>query len=399
MILDTTPAPSSEPPIIDTPSRVLGEASAQWWRRPDDERYLSLEDLLAATTARAAASQAADFDRVAVRCLVPNDRGVKGAPLRIETPYTWGDSDVSELALTDWTLGQLCGQAKVDVRTVRRFGESVPGGTGLMAFALNLGLQHLTPNNDGTQLYVRTDGESGALMSINGTGYGRIYDKDVVAAIMAATEGGEWKVPSASYQAKNPKRATTLYASDRDVFIFLVDESRPIVVRTPDGVRTLNRGFFAWNSEVGKTSFGITTFGYDYVCDNRNVWGAHVFGELRIRHTSGAPERFAIEGKKAIEEYAGASVRKIEKRLEAAARFKVGNTEEDVLDFLAKRGGYSKGTGAKIIEMAKAEEGGAETAWQLLNGATALARGIAHTDARIEAERRASKLLLAVPEV
>jgi hypothetical protein len=57
---------------------------------------------------------------------------------------------------------------------------------------------------------------------------GRIWDSQVVAAVERVNEDGRWQIPAASYQARNPKRATTLYASDRDVFIFLVDPNNPV---------------------------------------------------------------------------------------------------------------------------------------------------------------------------
>src|SRR5215204_6120785 len=51
---------------------------------------------------------------------------------------------------------------------------------------------------------------------------------------------------------------TTLYASDRDVFAFLVDDLNPIEAgRLPDGSPDLYfRGFYAWNSEVAAAGSG-----------------------------------------------------------------------------------------------------------------------------------------------
>src|SRR4030095_3070116 len=45
------------------------------------------------------------------------------------------------------------------------------------------------------------------------------------------------------------QNTTTLYASDRDVFLFLVDDLNPIEAgRLPDGSADLYfRGFFCWN--------------------------------------------------------------------------------------------------------------------------------------------------------
>ncbi len=88
-----------------------------------------------------------------------------------------------------------------------------------------------------------------------------------------------------------PKRATTLYASDRDVFIFLVDKRNPVAVHVGSEVRRLFRGFMVWNSNVGHHRFGMLTFLYDYVCDNRMVHGAREMKALAIRHTKFASEQ------------------------------------------------------------------------------------------------------------
>ena len=46
----------------------------------------------------------------------------------------------------------------------------------------------------------------------------------------------------------------SVYASDRDVFVFLVDDLNPIEAgRLPDGSPDVFfRGFYAWNSEVAR---------------------------------------------------------------------------------------------------------------------------------------------------
>jgi hypothetical protein len=108
--------------------------------------------------------------------------------------------------------------------------------------------------------------------SLTSTTYGRIWDEDVVKSVIRMNTDGRWKVPAASYTNANPKRATTLYASDRDVFVFLVDPDHPIEVPGESG--PLFRGFFLSNSEVGSATCSLTCFLYRYVCDNRIVWGA-----------------------------------------------------------------------------------------------------------------------------
>jgi hypothetical protein len=242
---------------------------------------------------------------------------------------------------------------------------------------------------------VETNG-SGArhleLRCLVGPDYGRIYDHEVVRAVRELNVDGRWRVPAASYSAQNPKRATTLYASDRDVFIFLVDDERPISFEA-DGVRrNLFRGFMVWNSEVGSRTFGLTTFLYNFVCDNRIVWGATDVRELTIIHRKNAPERFAKEALPHLRAYADSTVTDLEAMLARVARRTVTDTDAKVLDWLRYHH-FTKKEAEAVIEMARIEEGGARTVWQLVQGGTALARSIPHADERVSFENRISGLL------
>jgi Domain of unknown function (DUF932) len=187
---------------------------------------------------------------------------------------------------------------------------------------------------------------------------------------------------------------TTLSASDRDVFIFLVDDRNPISFEADGVKRNLFRGFMVWNSEVGSHRFGLMTFLYNFVCDNRIVWGAREVKEIAIRHTRNAPERFSKEALPRLYAYAESSVMDVEEQLARAARKTVTGKDEDVLSWLRSHD-FTKKEGESIIEMAKSEEGGARTVWQLVQGGTALARKIPHADERVTFERRVSGLLKA----
>jgi hypothetical protein len=229
---------------------------------------------------------------------------------------------------------------------------------------------------------------------MTGTGYGRIYDHAVAKSVMAVNEDGRWKVPAATYATANPRRATTIYASDRDIFIFLVDPDNPIEVPRPDGgePELLFRGFYVWNSEVGSKTFGIAWFLYRFVCDNRMIWGMQDFHELRIRHTSGGPERFLREGKPLLEKYAGASTKEQTDVFRRAMVKEVGKDDDAATDWL-RRNSFNLKEAQRIVAKAKEEEGKARTVWDLVQGGTALARGIGNADVRLELETKASNLL------
>jgi len=84
----------------------------------------------------------------------------------------------------------------------------------------------------------------------------------------------------------------------------------------------------------------------------------------------------------------------VETKLQRAAQMKVGTSDEEVMDWL-RRHEFKEKEGRKIVETAKAEEGGARTVWELVNGGTALARSIPYNDDRVALEKRVSGLLRA----
>jgi hypothetical protein len=171
----------------------------------------------------------------------------------------------------------------------------------------------------------------------------------------------------------------------------LVDEKNPVEVNGEQ----LFRGFYAWNSEVGSAVFGLATFLYRYVCDNRIIWGATNVQELRIRHTGGAPERFAYEGAKYLARYAEEDTRLISSTVKAAQNKEIPLNPghgETVESWLQARG-FTKAQAKGSVESAIQEEGQARSVWDVVQGITGYARTFAHTDERVQLEGKAGKLL------
>jgi len=191
------------------------------------------------------------------------------------------------------------------------------------------------------------------------------------------------------------KDTTTLYASDRDVFLFLVDDTHPIEAgRLPNGDPDLYfRGFYCWNSEVGAKTLGMATFFLRAVCMNRNIWGAEGFEEMRIRHSKFAANRFAHEAAPALTRFADSSPGAFVADIRQAREHVVARTDEDREMFLRKRG-FTKGETAKIIATVLGEEGHPPASvFDFVQGITAHARTRPHQDARLEMEGRAKRLL------
>jgi hypothetical protein len=188
---------------------------------------------------------------------------------------------------------------------------------------------------------------------------------------------------------------TTLYASDRDVFLFLVDDTHPIEAgRLADGSPDLYfRGFYAWNSEVGSKTLGIASFYLRAVCQNRNLWGVEGFEEIAIRHSKHVASRFAHEAAPALTNFANSSPAPFVAGIKAARERIVASTNEDRENFPRKRG-FSRPETAKIIETVLNEEGHPPgSVFDFVQGITALACSKAHQDTRLELEGKAKRLL------
>jgi hypothetical protein len=354
---------------------VLTQASEQWRSRPNDERYLDMDSLKAAVALRKQESWTAAPSVQNIRV------GMDGGRLGV-TVYDPTKGEERFLNPTNYGFGQLCAYAKSPAAYLRTLPNEFAGA------CLQWKLEHDAVRENA--LVLAQSNGSNHLRALTSTSYGRIWDAQVVHAVEAVNADGRWKIPAASYATKNPKRATTLYASDRDVFIFLVDDQHPIEV----GGETLFRGFFTWNSEVGNAVFGLCTFLYRFVCDNRMIWGATNVQELRIRHTGGAPERFRYEGARYLRKYSEESALGIESQVKSAMSFEIPQAAKpDGVENWLKARGFTSSVAKSAVQSAQAEEGEVKSLWNVIQGLTAHARTIPYTNERTELETKAGKLM------
>jgi hypothetical protein len=204
---------------------------------------------------------------------------------------------------------------------------------------------------------------------------------------------GDWRVPG-EFGKPVPitKANTTLYASDRDLFIFLTDERNKIEVPSRRDGKTglMSRGFFAWNSSVGSTSYGVACFYLDFVCQNRIIWGMGEYSELRFRHIASAPEQFLGKMMPALEAYRNGSTGGVLKAIESAKNSHLDGDKMN--DFLKERFGTEMIEPLKLSHKTE-EERPIENLWDVSVAATAYARSIKHTNERVALERKAGAIL------
>jgi hypothetical protein len=355
------------------------KASQQWATRPTDERFTSLtalndycHSLRQSSVARVVSSR--------VLTAHPVESDSKSLVL---TGPNGGAVEVSHYA-----FGQLAQRAGAPAGYLR----TLPAP--LAADALNYGLHHARDVEDLGVLLTKAPAVPATLRAVTGPNYGRIWNHTITQALVNRFGDGitgDFRVPGEFGKAiVVDKSNTTLYASDRDMFVFLADEKNRIEIpNRRDGKRgSLARGFFVWNSEVGASTFGIGLFLFDFACCNRIVWGGKGYQEIKIRHTASAPDRWIEEVAPALEAYAASSTAGVTQALMAAQAKKVADLDA----FLKSRFSSAQMNGIKAAHMAD-EDRPIESLWDVSTGITAYARGIAYQDERVKLEREAGKVL------
>jgi len=353
-------------------SQNLNQAYRQWLKRQPDERFSSLDDIYSFTRSRKENS----IERITnLAGLSIEDNGSGGL-------YLNGNSNPAYIS--HWAFGQLCNNLGAPAKYLR----SLP--TSLVKNCLQHGLTKskqrrniLTRNYDGN-----TESDEPPIISaFTGETYGRIWDYKIIDKIQQATVNSPWHPPISDRKGRRP---TGLYASDHDMFIFLINDENPIKV---NGTR-LGRGFFCWNSETGSATFGLTTFLYNYMCDNHIVYGADQIRELKIIHRNKAVERFREEALPALYNFVsnrefGQTARSA---IEKSMNTRIGKDLEETLKWFKDKS-FTNSEIRSAWKRGEEEGEDVSTAWGIIQGLTYHARDMKYTDQRVSLERRAGRLL------
>jgi predicted GNAT family acetyltransferase len=181
---------------------------------------------------------------------------------------------------------------------------------------------------------------------------------------------------------------TGLYAGEQDMFAFLID---PTGWTEVDG-QTFAPGLFAWNSEVGKRSIGVSTFWFQAVCQNHIVWDATEVVEITRKHTAGVHDALR-DVRRVIESL----VAKRDERRDGFARVmkkamveKLGVDAEEVEKVLQRKGIHRQ-LAKEALQIAR--EQGRFTIFALVDALTRIAQQRVNAGERLEADQQAASLL------
>lgn len=378
----------------------LHAASSQWANRPADQRFWTLGEMReACAIARRGSSQAT----VAFSGLHVEARGTDMCLM--------GKLGMAA-HFTHYAFEQLAGAAKAPAGYLRTLPVDVAANT-LNASMQIAAREDVAPRN----ILFHTNGQLTA-RAILSNRYDRVWDEEV-CGMLAQLEG--WRAPAGRKPPTytGPTRVATaadilpgqiniapgcqiapsgLYASDHDMFAFLVAPDR--VIDDGNGGQ-LMRGVFVRNSEVGDAALSVTFFLMQAVCGNHIVWNATGVHEIRVRHIGEGTLGRAFRGFEAqLRRYHDAAAEE-EKGIIAARRMVLGNNKEEVLDALVK---YAKthslplsrtrlSTALDVAEDHTDWYGNPRSLWGVVAGLTHASQAGNFTDERAVIDRAAGQLL------
>ena len=357
-----------------TNNTVLGQANREWANRPADQSFLTIQDLHNAVEARTV--RAREVPEVFYKDLRVVEHhgdvklvGKQGIPA----------------SLTHWSFGQLCSRVKAPSDFIR----DLPSG--LAVNVLNDRLAKRGEDDTRTKLLMDVNGHA-TVRAMTGPDYSRIWDVDITKRLLRLPS--EWQ-PAPETDLASGGKTRGLYASDHDVFVFLVDNNRRVFEKLPGG--GLSRGFMVANSEVGDKAFWMLTFLYSYICGNHNIWGVQGVRELRIRHTGNADDRAFQQLRVELRKYADESATEDEEKIKLCMAKTLAKDKDELLDKLF--GMRTLGVPRKTLEAAyllaeKHEDwyGAPNTVWGMGNGLSEHAKSIPFTDERVRTERAAGRV-------
>lgn len=388
-------------------SMNLHAASNQWSSRPADERYSDLATLLAACKR--------DMGEGKQRAVSLRDMRINGDGPAL---YLTGKRNDTQVQITNHAFTQLCNRLGAPAYYL----QTLPGE--LAARAIQHGMSSLTDEEAQCKALFRVNGVT-QLRALSSLRYDRVWDAVICERAIGLTENG-WKVPPARPAMSGQpgtRKATQadvlaasqhfglgikvgdtiapagLYRGDKDMFIFMVDETRPII--EPGAVAPKFRGFFLRNSEVGAGALELTMFLYDAVCGNHIVWGAEAVKRVRARHIDTNATHALGDVAPALRLYAESSTKDTVKMLTAARQTMIADTRMGVIDavYALRYQRIGKGEISRAFDIADSDAGrargygDAHSVYGIVSGLTQLSQEEHNADMRHAIDAAAGKLL------
>lgn len=381
-------------------------ASRQWAYRPADERFWDLDEMRVSTR-KAHEGRVEAMANISTLTVDLDDRR--------NFRLTGSDKDIPA-TLTHWSFSQLAARIGAPARYLQKLPDDL---------ALQLvrhGLERISNEDKTARLSIRTDADRPTIEAFTSDRYAYIPNYEIVDRLKELESMG-WKVPPARPTSgdSRARKATKddvlassqfaglgikegdmiapagLYASDHDMFAFMVHEQAQV----DDGMKGLNRGFFIRNSEVGGGACKLTTFLYDAVCGNHIVWGAQDVQNLSVRHVGKAKAKAENMLTHELVTEALADADEMTRKVQSARTKVIGKNQEETVDALfdyrplrVTRKDLVAAWGR--CEKLDSDRADPNTIWGMVIGFTRLSQESKYADARTEMDRVTERMMALV---
>ena len=382
------------------------EAHRQWATRPPDECFQTLEELHNFCSGYRERSYTASLP-VSLLKAVPTGADEIRLVLRHSLPGLpkMDNSPIprSGLSFTNFSFKQFC--SHINASDATQYLSRLPAD--IACLNINCGLDNTEPKS--AKLLLQREGSKGKestfLKAATSRIYNRIWNSEVTAFLLRVNKcfdnrlsppfswvnNGEGKGNNGA-EDNGDKFGTGLYASDHDMFAFLVDSEKAI-----DGISgsELVRGFYIYNNEVGSGSLGLCAFLYDMVCGNHIIWGVKDLVSVSTRHIGRAATQMLDDVfPAAVSIQMLSDTREQVAKIKAAQKKTLGRSKQKVMDYLFEKRFATRALANQAWNYAEERDGlNPMTVWGIVQGITAVARPITFTDKRVQVEKSAAKLL------
>lgn len=360
----------------------LFRAHNQWATRPADERFQSLEQLHAACKGWAEMAREAQVEWKDLKVRVSREDS---------TDLMLGGKR-QEALLSHHAFGQLCGRVGAPASYLRQL------PTDLAATNLNHGLVNRDETLSDAVLLLHemdhgTDGGGGLVVrGLTTEVYDRLWDWEVTERLLDLQAKFDLVPATAtfSWDGQDHSGDKALYASDHDMFVFLMARNRDVGFKGEQG---LFRGLIVSNTEVGGISLAVARFLFRDICQNHIIWGAQELSEIRLKHVGNIKGKWS-DVRASVNKYMDAPANEEQQMIVSAQNLKLGDTKEEVLDFLfGKRFITKKNISAAYDAVVPEEDGDPNTAWGFTNGLTRYSQTVPFADERTQLDRAGRKVL------
>lgn len=368
--------------------KTIGLMSNAWATRPDDERF---------DTYTAMRATALDRKRASRDYALGDLRRLRFAPVGDDIRLRGPNGDAR---MTNWSFSQVASTLRLPMSLADVLSADA------MSYALNDRLQRTTDKLP-ERVLLQQDSDGYLTRAFHGSRYAvdddRLWDADVLNGFIENLPSG-WYAPEVYSGGTwgSPKSPLAGFLGDRDMLVQAISGGDNFNFNFSD--TDFHTGVIWGNSETGTHRFFAWGFLFNGVCGNNIFW--NVKRELRIeaRHTKGVRAAFQVACqslrngifldndplRRALEH----------SRENVIAPFALDPAEADKsIKKVAALTGLPQSLTLAAAQQAVVERTAWRTdlkgtAWDWLQGFTAVARTIPHADKRLQVESQASAALL-----